>query len=109
MLQRSRLLGVRAGAMGRGMNRAEQDCAAALVRATPIRRAFPHDPAMRGYVVAYRPEGPNLCPGCGRSHWLVGRLSAECAFCATALEIPHSTRGGGTFRCSKPAPLDGRN
>ena len=38
-----------------------------------------HDPALRGYHVAYRPNQVNACPGCGRSHWLVGRLMAECA------------------------------
>lgn len=46
---------------------------------------FAHDPARRGYHVSYRRHEPNACPGCGRSQWLVGRVSAECAFCATAL------------------------
>jgi hypothetical protein len=39
------------------------------------------------YRVLYRPDTTNHCPGCGRSHWHVGRFSAECAFCGTALEI----------------------
>jgi hypothetical protein len=29
----------------------------------------------------------NHCPGCGRSQWLVGRTTAECAFCHTALPL----------------------
>jgi uncharacterized protein (DUF983 family) len=29
----------------------------------------------------------NRCPACGRSHWYVGRLSAECGFCGTALAL----------------------
>jgi hypothetical protein len=29
----------------------------------------------------------NHCPGCGRSQWLIGRLSAECAFCSTAVPL----------------------
>jgi hypothetical protein len=29
----------------------------------------------------------NHCPGCGRTHWYVGRLSAECGFCSTALPL----------------------
>ncbi len=29
----------------------------------------------------------NVCPGCDKSHWHVGRSSAECAFCETALPI----------------------
>lgn len=41
----------------------------------------------RGYHAAYRPDEANRCPGCGRSHWIVGRVTAECAFCATALPI----------------------
>jgi hypothetical protein len=27
------------------------------------------------------------CPGCANTHWLVGRSTAECAFCATALPL----------------------
>ena len=58
-----------------------------------------HDPALRGYHVAYRPHQVNACPGCGRSHWLVGRLMAECAFCATALPLMDAgTNGIGLFR-----------
>lgn len=33
------------------------------------------------------------CPGCGRSHWHVGRTLAECAFCATAMPMPESEIG----------------
>ena len=50
-------------------------------------RAFPHDPARRGYQPIYRLGEVNHCPACGRTHWFVGRLSAECAFCATALAL----------------------
>lgn len=55
-------------------------------------------PDKRGYHVPYRPGEPNWCPGCGRSQWWVGRQSAECAFCCTALELPSAMRGGGTVR-----------
>ena len=48
---------------------------------------FAHDPALRGYHVVYRQHETNHCPGCGRSHWHVGRSSAECGFCATALPL----------------------
>lgn len=41
----------------------------------------------RGYGVTYRAGEVNRCPGCGRSQWLVGRQSAECAFCATAIPL----------------------
>lgn len=44
----------------------------------------------RGFVVLYRRAEPNHCPGCGRSQWLVGRSTAECANCGTALPIIQS-------------------
>jgi len=49
------------------------------------------DPAARGYHAVYREHEVNHCPGCGRTQWIVGRKSAECAFCATALPLaaPH--------------------
>lgn len=51
----------------------------------------------RGYHVCYREGQVNHCPGCGRSHWHVGRLSAECAFCATALPLLDTASGPGLF------------
>ena len=58
-----------------------------MLRAIQGSRSFPHDPSARGYQLVYRPGEANQCPGCGRSHWLVGRISAECGFCATALPL----------------------
>ena len=52
---------------------------------------LPHDPAVRGYHVVYRPDQINHCPGCGRTHWIIGRISAECAFCATALPLAEAS------------------
>ena len=43
--------------------------------------------AERGYVVLYQRQASNACPGCGGSNWFVARLTAECAFCGTALPI----------------------
>jgi hypothetical protein len=61
-------------------------------------RDFAHDPARRGYHVVYRENEVNRCPGCGRSHWYVGRLSAECGFCGTALpRVEALTTGAGLF------------
>lgn len=48
----------------------------------------------RGYHAVYRLDDVNHCPGCGRSHWHVGRVTAECAFCATALPIAVATIAG---------------
>ena len=60
---------------------------------------LPFDPKLRGLYVVYRPDGVNHCPGCGRAHWIIGRFSAECAFCATALPlIDTGMLGSGMFR-----------
>lgn len=53
----------------------------------PKRRAQAIDPSRRGYHCVYRAGEVNHCPGCGRVQWWVGRLSAECAFCACALPL----------------------
>ena len=45
------------------------------------------NPSARGYHAVYHDGEVNHCPGCGRTHWLIGRLSAECAFCSTALPL----------------------
>ena len=49
--------------------------------------------AQRGYHAVYRQGQVNHCPGCGRSHWHVGRVSAECAFCGTALPFALASNG----------------
>jgi hypothetical protein len=55
--------------------------------------------AARGYHAVYRVGQTNHCPGCGRSHWMVGRHLAECAFCTTALPlIDGGMRGAGLIR-----------
>lgn len=53
------------------------------------------DPVLRGYHILYRANEQNHCPGCGRSHWIVGRATAECAFCGTALPLDASDGGVG--------------
>ncbi|MDP8912296.1 MAG: hypothetical protein M3N39_01810 [Pseudomonadota bacterium] len=50
-------------------------------------RAFHFDPESRGFHVVYRRGEVNHCPSCGRTHWYVGRLSAECGFCGSALAL----------------------
>jgi hypothetical protein len=66
-----------------------------------------HDPAVRGYHAVYRENQINHCPGCGRTHWYVGRISAECGFCETALPLAEATaRGMGTHaRHQRRLPL----
>jgi len=53
---------------------------------------IPFNPANRGYHAVYRENEVNHCPGCGRTHWYVGRTLAECGFCATALHLSESFR-----------------
>lgn len=69
---------------------------------TPHRQAF--DPAQRGYHAVYRANAVNRCPGCGRSHWLIGRMLAECGFCGTALPLSDAAVQSGTtlFRSHRP-------
>ncbi|MGZ8283340.1 MAG: hypothetical protein ACXWUN_10380 [Allosphingosinicella sp.] len=50
-------------------------------------RAEDGRPAAAGANALYRLHQRNDCPGCGASQWLVGRVSAECAACATALPL----------------------
>ena len=45
----------------------------------------------RGYHIVYRDHEVNYCPGCGRTHWIIGRVSAECAFCTTALPLAEAS------------------
>ena len=44
----------------------------------------------RGYHIVYREHETNYCPGCGRTHWYIGRSMAECAFCTTALPLENA-------------------
>lgn len=57
-----------------------------------------------GTRTSYRLHEPNACPGCGQSHWMVGRLTAECAFCGTALPLHHGTVGGSALQARPARP-----
>jgi hypothetical protein len=65
------------------------------------------NPQTRGYHAVYRENEVNHCPGCGRTHWHIGRMSAECAFCSTALPLQEAYRQGPaaapTFFRSRPS------
>jgi hypothetical protein len=50
--------------------------------------------ATQGFRPVYREDDDNACPGCGMSQWLVGRITAECAFCGTALPLDHTGMEG---------------
>lgn len=61
----------------------------------------------RGYHIMYREAETNHCPGCGRTHWYIGRTMAECAFCATALPLESTAHvaGGQIVRTVRRAPF----
>lgn len=46
-------------------------------------------------IPLYRGDTINMCPGCGRSQWLVGRIMAQCACCETALPLAQGWRFEG--------------
>ncbi len=54
--------------------------------------------AERGHHVVYRSAETNRCPGCGRANWYVGRTTAECGFCGTAVVLAEAQLS------SAPAP-----
>lgn len=66
-------------------------------------RAF--NPAARGYHMVYRENEVNHCPGCGRTHWYVGRMMAECGFCATALPLAESFRRSPLVASTRRLPV----
>ncbi len=52
------------------------------------------DLSSRGYQVLFWRDQVNRCPGCGHSQWHVGRITAECGICSTALPISGDTQAG---------------
>ena len=60
----------------------------------------------RGYHIVYRDHQANHCPGCGRAHWYIGRIMAECAFCGTALPLENAAlvAGGQIIRTVRGTP-----
>jgi hypothetical protein len=57
-------------------------------------RTFALDVSARGYQVLFRTDETNRCPGCGHAQWLVGRITAECCFCGTALALAEAEWSG---------------
>src|SRR3954454_12660302 len=59
------------------------------------RRDFSTELVGRGHHVVYRAQETNRCPGYGRAQWHVGRATAECAFCETAIQLAEAKWIGG--------------
>ena len=51
-----------------------------------------------GFRLLYHEEDTNRCPACGQRQWIIGRVTAECAFCETALPLDHIAGHGCTPR-----------
>jgi hypothetical protein len=66
-------------------------------RAAP---SFAASLAKRGHHIVYRANESNHCPGCGRSQWYIGRVSAECSFCGTAVPLAEASRQEAIPRAS---------
>jgi hypothetical protein len=78
------------------------------VKEAPNRRSgFKLDLSTRGYQVLFRPNEANHCPGCGRAQWYVGRITAECVFCQTALPLADAHWGDSGGRERKFVPVTG--
>jgi hypothetical protein len=69
-------------------------------RATP---SFAAGLAQRGHHIVYRTNAENHCPGCGRSQWYIGRISAECGFCGTAVPLAEARHDDSGPRVSAPS------
>ena len=68
-------------------------------RASP---SFAAGLAQRGHHIVYRANQANHCPGCGRSQWYIGRVSAECGFCGTAVPLAETGRHDSVSRSGRP-------
>lgn len=69
----------------------------------PMRQPGQWTRVPRGPVLAYRPGDASPCPGCGQRQWHVGRASAECATCGTALPLDLNGRTLAAARLAGPA------
>src|SRR5690242_21154698 len=58
--------------------------------------------AKRGHHIVYRANESNNCPGCGRSQWYIGRVSAECGFCGTAVPLAETYRQEAVAPAPRP-------
>jgi hypothetical protein len=71
-------------------------------RASP---SFVASLAQRGHHIVYRTNADNHCPGCGRSHWYIGRVSAECGFCGTAVPLAEARRDEAIQPSPRPSSI----
>ena len=65
----------------------------------------------RGHHIVYRASASSHCPGCGRSNWYIGRITAECGFCGTAVPLAEASStysSTGARSAKRPSRTDQR-
>ncbi|MBS0475476.1 MAG: hypothetical protein JSR28_10055 [Proteobacteria bacterium] len=68
-------------------------------------RAAKRGAMARGYQVLFHADSVNHCPGCNATNWLVGRITAECGRCGTALPLAEAVQSGLDTVGQKPVVL----
>lgn len=61
---------------------------------------------LRTYLPLYRNDETNRCPGCGGQQWIIGRMTAECSMCASAIPLEKFSTWSAAPRveCRGPRP-----
>ncbi len=54
----------------------------------------PRNLMARAYQVLFRADQVNHCPGCNGTNWYIGRVTAECGRCGTALPLAEAAATG---------------
>ncbi len=63
-----------------------------LMRAQEFTKMLPFGSFLRRPTVPlYHQDTVNHCPSCGGKQWHIGRSTAECAYCSTALPLASVT------------------
>lgn len=57
------------------------------MRTSAAPKAKPFTASPHAYLPLYRGDEPNHCPGCGGQQWIIGRMTAECGRCASAIPL----------------------
>lgn len=60
-----------------------------------------------GFAILYHADSDNHCPACGRDQWIIGRVTAQCAFCETALPLDRIAGHGYSPRFVTQEPVGG--
>ncbi|MET0249076.1 MAG: hypothetical protein ABW164_05040 [Sphingobium sp.] len=70
-------------------------------------KAKPLSSFLHGYLPLYRDDEPNRCPGCGGQQWIIGRMTAECGMCASAIPLEKFSTWSAAPRVECRGPATG--